>query len=131
MTRPRGKHRRPLTALMVRRAATPALAAFLAAGLVVTGGAEAASAAKAAKNPSAPKRAPSVVEAYSSYLPQVSCDPIAKPGTLALRAMLLATYGGRDLGITRACNIGGLSEHKEGRAWDWGLKAAKPGEKAA
>ena len=116
---------------MVRRAATPALAAFLAAGLVVTGGAEAASAATAAKNPSAPKRAPSVVEAYSSYLPQVSCDPIAKPGTLALRAMLLATYGGRDLGITRACNIGGLSEHKEGRAWDWGLKAAKPGEKAA
>ncbi len=116
---------------MVRRAATPALAAFLAAGLVVTGGAEAASAATAAKNPSAPKKAPSVVEAYSSYLPQVSCDPVAKPGTLALRAMLLATYGGRDLGITRACNIGGLSEHKEGRAWDWGLKAAKPGQKAA
>jgi peptidoglycan hydrolase-like protein with peptidoglycan-binding domain len=115
---------------MVRRAATPALAVFLAAGLVVTGGADAASAAKAAKNPAAPKAAPSVVEAYSSYLPQVSCDPIAKPGTLALRAMLLATYGGRDLGITRACDIGGLSEHKEGRAWDWGLSAAKPAEKA-
>jgi peptidoglycan hydrolase-like protein with peptidoglycan-binding domain len=115
---------------MVRRAATPALAVFLAAGLVVTGGADAASAAKAAKSPAAPRAAPSVVETYSSYLPQVSCDPVAKPGTAALRAMLLTTYGGRDLGITRACNIGGTSEHKEGRAWDWGLSAAKPAEKA-
>ena len=128
--RPRAKHRRQLRTLMVRRAATPALAAFLAAGLVVTGGADAASAAKAARNPAAPRAAPSVVEAYSSYLTQVSCDPIAKPGTAALRAMLLATYGGRDLGITRACSIGGTSEHKEGRAWDWGLSAAKPAEKA-
>jgi peptidoglycan hydrolase-like protein with peptidoglycan-binding domain len=116
--------------VLVRRAATPALAAFLAAGLVATGGADAASAAKARKNPTAPRAAPSVVGAYSPYLPQVSCDPIAKPGTLALRAMLLATYGGRDLGITRACSIGGRSEHKEGRAWDWGLSAAKKGEKA-
>ena len=53
-----------------------------------------------------------------------------KPGTDALRAMLLATYGGRDLGITRACDVGMLSEHKEGRAFDWGLSAAKPAEKA-
>jgi peptidoglycan hydrolase-like protein with peptidoglycan-binding domain len=44
--------------------------------------------------------------------------------------MLLATYGGRDLGITRACDIGALSEHKEGRAFDWGLSAANPAEKA-
>jgi peptidoglycan hydrolase-like protein with peptidoglycan-binding domain len=111
---------------MVRRA----FAAFLVAGLVVGGGADAASAATAVRNPTAPRAAPPVTEAYSSYLPQVSCDPIAKPGTVALRAMLLATYGGRDLGITRACNIGGTSEHKEGRAWDWGLSAAKPADRA-
>ena len=129
-TRPRAQHRRPLSTVWVRSAATPALAVFLAAGLAVTGGADAASAATAARNPVAPRAAPPVTEAYSSYLPQVSCDPIAKPGTAALRAMLLATYGGRDLGITRACNIGGTSEHKEGRAWDWGLSVAKTKDRA-
>jgi peptidoglycan hydrolase-like protein with peptidoglycan-binding domain len=40
------------------------------------------------------------------------------------------TYGGRDLGVTRGCDIGGLSEHKEGRAFDWGLNASVPAEKA-
>jgi peptidoglycan hydrolase-like protein with peptidoglycan-binding domain len=55
---------------------------------------------------------------------------VKKPGTDALRALLMATYGGRDLGITRGCEIGALSEHKEGRAWDWGLSAAVPAEKA-
>ena len=81
-------------------------------------------------NPSAPVAAPDTPEGWSPYLPQVSCDPVAKPGTLALRSMLLGAYGGRDLGITRACEIGAQSEHKEGRAWDWGLDAAKPAEKA-
>ncbi len=71
-----------------------------------------------------------VAEGFTPYLPQVSCDPVAKPGTLALRSLLMATYGGRDLGITRGCEIGALSEHKEGRAWDWGLSAAVPAEKA-
>jgi peptidoglycan hydrolase-like protein with peptidoglycan-binding domain len=130
VSRVRGKHCRPLRTLIVRRAATPVLAAFLAAGLVVAGGADAASARTALKSPVAPKAAPAVVEGYSSYLPQVSCDPVAKPGIVAVRAMLLAAYGGRDLGMTRACTIGGTSEHKEGRAWDWGLSAAKPAEMA-
>ena len=71
-----------------------------------------------------------VAEGFSPYLPQVSCDPVTKPGTAALRSLLMATYGGRDLGITRGCEIGALSEHKEGRAWDWGLSAAVPAEKA-
>ena len=131
VVRPRGKHRRPSSALIVRRAATPALAMLLAAGLVASGGADAAFAKRVIKTPSAPKAAPKVVEAYSPYLPQVSCDPVAKPGTLALRGMLLKAYGGRDFGITRACSVGGSSEHKEGRAWDWGLNAAKKGDKAA
>jgi peptidoglycan hydrolase-like protein with peptidoglycan-binding domain len=105
------------------------LAAFLATGLVVTGGAS-ATATTAPKDPVAPKAAPAIVETYAPYLPQVSCDPTVKPGTDALRAMLLATYGGRDLGVTRSCDVGALSEHKEGRAFDWGLSAAKPAEKA-
>ena len=44
---------------------------------------------------------------------------------LAFRRMVLARYPyTRDVGISRACHIGGRSEHKEGRAWDWGVNAA-------
>ena len=61
-------------------------------------------------------------EPYGSYQPQVSCDPTAKPGTTAFRDLMFRKFGnGSDLGIARACEVGGDSEHKEGRAWDWGL----------
>jgi len=89
-----------------------------------------APAAYAAADPTAPQPAPAVVEGFAPYLPQVSCDPTLKPGTAALRSTLLAAYGGRDLGVTRGCDIGARSEHKEGRAWDWGLDSAVPAEKA-
>jgi peptidoglycan hydrolase-like protein with peptidoglycan-binding domain len=81
-------------------------------------------------NPMAPMPAPAQVEGFSPYLPQVSCDPVVKPGTEALRTLLLDTYGGRDLGITRSCAVGSTSEHKEGRAFDWGLNVTVPAEKA-
>ena len=102
-----------------------ALATALVAGLAAAPGAAATVA-----DPVPPAEAPTVVEGFTPYLPQVSCDPYVKPGVDALRRTLLATYGGRDLGVTRACDIGGLSEHKEGRAWDWGLSADVPAEKA-
>jgi peptidoglycan hydrolase-like protein with peptidoglycan-binding domain len=107
------------------RSAVAVLAAVLVVGALGTGTAEAA----AVPDP-APRADLGVAEGFTPYLPQVSCDPVAKPGTLALRSLLMATYGGRDLGITRGCEIGALSEHKEGRAWDWGLSAAVPAEKA-
>lgn len=73
-------------------------------------------------HPLAPIALPIGVEDLSPPLPQVSCDPVAKPGVLAFRAMVLATYGrGRNGGIVRACDDGGASFHKEGRAWDWML----------
>ena len=103
--------------------ATLALALIL--GALGTGTAQAA----AVPDP-VPPATLGVAEGFSPYLPQVSCDPVTKPGTDALRSLLMATYGGRDLGITRGCEIGALSEHKEGRAWDWGLSAAVPAEKA-
>ena len=99
----------------------------LAVGLAVLLGSPALA---ALLNPTSPVPAPAKVEALSPYLPQVSCDPVAKPGTEALRALLLKTYGGRDLGITRNCAIGATSEHKEGRAFDWGLNVTVPAEKA-
>jgi peptidoglycan hydrolase-like protein with peptidoglycan-binding domain len=105
--------------------------AVIAVVVALVVGATGAGVAQAAvPDPVAPVKPPALVEGLSPYLPQVSCDPVAKPGTLALRSMLLATYGGRDLGITRGCDIGATSEHKEGRAWDWGLNASVPAEKA-
>lgn len=61
------------------------------------------------------------------YLPgdsQDTCDPTPKPGIMAFRAFVLDRYGGQSggapkFGISRACEVGGTSEHKEGRAWDW------------
>jgi hypothetical protein len=71
---------------------------------------------------------PAQVEAYSPYLPQVSCDPNPKPGVVAFEQLMLTTYKhGWSGGIIRNCGApgvaGGRSEHKEGRAWDWMLNA--------
>ena len=60
------------------------------------------------------------IDALAKYDAQTTCDPAAKPGVVAFRDLVLATYTCTgDSGITRACNVGGVSEHKEGRAWDW------------
>ena len=38
------------------------------------------------------------------------------------RALILKTYKGTgDDGIVRGCKVGGTSEHKDGRAWDWAV----------
>ena len=103
-------------------------AVALAVGAALAAGAPPAAAAPA--DPTPPQPAPAIVEGFAPYLPQVSCDPSLKPGTASLRATMMAAYGGRDLGVTRGCEIGARSEHKEGRAWDWGLDASKPAEKA-
>lgn len=63
------------------------------------------------------------VDDFGAYQPQVSCDPVAKPGVLATKALIQKKFGGGDLGIVRGCGDRGLSEHKEGRAWDWALNA--------
>ncbi|MFC5176831.1 hypothetical protein [Nocardioides taihuensis] len=62
------------------------------------------------------------IEDYPAYQPQTRCSPAAKVGTLRLATYLLH-HGGGDLGISRSCTIGGTSEHKEGRAFDWALDA--------
>ena len=91
--------------------------------------------AQAAELPPGPTTtvvAPSPVDPYSSYVGQSTCDPTTKPGTLAVLRLALDYYPvGRNLGINRACSSGGQSEHKEGRAFDWGVNVANPAEKAA
>ena len=72
--------------------------------------------------PATPARLPAGIEALQPYVGQNTCDPVAKPGVRAFSTLLLATYtDSTSLGIVKDCNIGGQSEHKEGRAFDWGV----------
>lgn len=102
---------------------TPArLATVLAAALLltsvpvaVTGAATSASAA---------------VDGYASYEPQVNCAKEALPGTeFLLRHLVRKHPGSRAISTLRACSSGSGSEHKDGRALDWGLDAANPRER--
>ncbi|MER6350222.1 hypothetical protein ACWC10_37885, partial [Streptomyces sp. NPDC001595] len=72
-----------------------------------------------------PPRTPAfgpAIDPYAGYEPQRDCDPTPKPGVAAFKDLLLSTYPGTtNLGISRACGSGGTSEHKEGRAFDWGV----------
>ncbi|HEV2754303.1 MAG TPA: hypothetical protein VG318_00810 [Actinomycetota bacterium] len=66
-----------------------------------------------------------VIDDPAGYEGQTKCSPDAKPGVLAFQRMVLAEYPGTGAGgIGRDCSYGGQSEHKEGRAWDWGVSAA-------
>ncbi|HEX7186655.1 MAG TPA: hypothetical protein VF423_00395 [Actinomycetes bacterium] len=61
------------------------------------------------------------IEPLARYQAQTTCSPTAKPGVADFAARLLRAYPTtRSLGIVRACSAGGRSEHKEGRAFDWG-----------
>jgi hypothetical protein len=61
------------------------------------------------------------IEPLAGYQPQTTCSPVAKPGVLDMSKRLLKAFPTtRSLGIVRACSVGGQSEHKEGRAFDWG-----------
>ena len=53
------------------------------------------------------------------YQGQALCAPTPKPGTKALATLLTTTYPGTTVGMERACDVGGVSEHKDGRAIDW------------
>lgn len=91
-----------------------------------------AAAVPAAAAPRAPRVYAAAVERLSPYQGQHLCSPAAKPGVVAFRDLLLRTYPRtRNLGISRACSVGGRSEHKEGRAFDWGVHVNRPAEKAA
>ena len=60
-------------------------------------------------------------EPLARFDPQTTCRG-AQPGTQRLARLVLSTYPGtRSGGIVRDCRIGGRSEHKEGRAWDWSV----------
>ncbi len=75
--------------------------------------------AAAAASAPASRTFTSTIDPYAQYLGQTLCSPTSKPGLLKVADLLRATYGPHDIGITRPCSDGGVSEHKEGRALDW------------
>lgn len=105
-----------------RLAWLPSLAVAAAAAVTVLP----ATPALAAPATRSPLRA---IERLAPYQPQTTCSPTAKPGVVAFRNLVLRAYGGTgDYGIVRACSVGGRSEHKEGRAWDWKVSASSPAQ---
>jgi hypothetical protein len=94
--------------------------------------------ALAACAPPTPKPATPVFAASAGIEPTsyeaaaTPCDPADaydKPGPIALRNLLNATYGPIDAGVTRSCD-GSVSEHHEGRALDWMADYADPAKRA-
>lgn len=66
-----------------------------------------------------------------NYEPQNTCDPSAKPGALRIDQIVKATYGADQYTwIPRGCEVGGTSEHKEGRAIDWMVSVRDPQQRA-
>lgn len=80
--------------------------------------------------PVAPVGQPAQVDYRPVYTAQVACDPVDRPGTRALGAYLVRTFGAGSVGYSRFCAGGGQSEHYDGRALDWMLDANKPDQKA-
>ncbi|MFN8104084.1 MAG: hypothetical protein U0U69_06450 [Acidimicrobiia bacterium] len=74
----------------------------------------------------------SPVDPYPVYDGQATCSPDPKPGVVDFSKMVLAAYPYTgSYGISRDCNLGGQSEHKEGRAFDWMVSAGSSRDVAA
>ncbi|MDQ1727234.1 MAG: hypothetical protein QOK14_1279 [Frankiaceae bacterium] len=88
-------------------------------------------AATAPRVPAQPRGLPAGIEPFAPYQPQEICYPAAQPGVVAFRDLVLRTYPrtGSD-GILLQCSAPGRSEHKDGRAWDWLVRADVPQERA-
>ena len=86
---------------------------------------------KTPKGLKAPVMLPAKLDPTPAYQPQASCSPVDLVGPKKLRDLVLATYkiGGRG-NISRNCTEG-ISEHSEGRAWDWMVDSRKASERAA
>jgi hypothetical protein len=103
-----------------------ALVAVTSAALAVTlvgGPAEAL-----APTPTTAVPMPAELDSASFYESQTICDPTPRPGAVALRDLLLATYGPATIYLPRNCTSG-TSEHFDGRAVDWMRSVRVPAEK--
>ena len=70
------------------------------------------------------------IEPLSPYIPQTSCDATEKPGVVKFEKYLHGQYPTTgSYGIINPCH-GVVSEHAEGRAWDWAVNIDNPADKA-
>ncbi|HEX6875882.1 MAG TPA: hypothetical protein VF165_09500 [Nocardioidaceae bacterium] len=71
------------------------------------------------------------VDPYATYDGQSTCASKVLPGTDYLLRFLVRTHPGTSYVSTlRPCSGDSVSEHKDGRALDWGVDAADPAQKA-
>ena len=74
---------------------------------------------------------PAEYDVDPTYEGQSQCDPSVKPGAQRLADLIKATYGtDQTVWIPRGCEVGGQSEHKEGRAIDWMTDVRKAQQRA-
>ena len=104
--------------------------AALAMPVLAVWAASSAEAATSAPVPAPPTKAlPVALDVKAPWQPQVSCDPVDKPGVRAFGDLMLATYRSGSYGVSRYC-AGDTSEHYDGRALDWMLSVNNPDQKA-
>lgn len=73
-----------------------------------------------------------VVDEPAPYDGQTTCTTGPRPGTRELANWLLYTYPvTRSMGMMRSCSSGSHSEHKDGRAFDWGADVARASTRQA
>ena len=64
------------------------------------------------------------IDDIQSYEPQTGCNDTDQVGVVGFQKLLLKTFPQTgDYGISTPCD-GSLSEHHEGRAWDWKVSAS-------
>jgi peptidoglycan hydrolase-like protein with peptidoglycan-binding domain len=79
----------------------------------------------------APQALPKEVDPPSAYVPQVACQPGTPTGVARTRDLVMRTYGVGGRGNTaRGCSEG-VSEHADGRAWDWMVDVGDAKERKA
>lgn len=114
-----------------------AAALMCAATLTAVGGTSSAASSTPVPLPSKPKglkapvALPKTVDPPSAYAPQVACQPGTPAGVAKTRDLVMRTYGVGGKGNTaRGCSEG-VSEHADGRAWDWMVDVRDAEEKKA
>lgn len=104
-----------------RRARLGAVAAFVSAALMAT-----------PAHGAMPRRGFGPAIEPDGYQTQSTCDPSPKRGVERFRRIVLRAFPWTGPGsISRACDVGGTSEHKEGRAWDWGVRTSSDRDRRA
>jgi len=75
---------------------------------------------------------PAGLELAPSYVGANSCDYTVKPGVARFASLIQRTYVGTgSYGIVNTCAAeGSVSEHTEGRAWDWAVSVNNPAQVA-